>query len=96
MKDYLGVGWNEVLRMIGHWAATPENGYLGSTYGGKGFVATLIHSPTAEAHRLAVAKLQDDLPVLRGRGVRFFPAGPGRLRIQVVNDQGELHVSPAG
>lgn len=56
---------NDVSDMVRHWLSTPENGYLGSGYGGKTIVDKATAGPCVEPAKSDVlAKLRQDIPYL--------------------------------
>lgn len=87
--------WNDIVEMIQHWAWTPGNGYLGSSYGGKTQLETWIGNPPDHA-RLAnvIAKLQEDLPTLEGREINIWWRDQGisdrAFTITVANKSAEI------
>lgn len=60
----------EVLGMIKHWLSTPENGYLGSSYGGKNLIDQLRQQQTPEELGEVIAqKLRADIPALKDQAI---------------------------
>lgn len=57
--------WNEVEMSINHWAVTPENGYLGLSYGGNIILKEYLNQPETELEARLINKLQIDVPYLK-------------------------------
>ena len=60
----------QIFNMIAHWLACPENGYYGSSYGGKNITLSAPEGRlNAETSKEFMDKLQEDLPILVGRSL---------------------------
>ncbi|MNF96524.1 hypothetical protein D3C84_793180 [compost metagenome] len=76
----------EVTGMIQHWLATPENGYLGSGYGGKTVVGKVTKKECVEpAVSEVIAKLKEDITYLASRNpaVAWVAEANGRIQLKV-------------
>jgi len=72
--------------MINHWARTPENGYLGSDYGGSVILKKYLNEPQAELAINLIAKLQKDVPYFQSCAVSVKPQTENSLIITVDNE----------
>jgi hypothetical protein len=63
----MNINNEELFGMIDHWLNTPENGYLGSSQGGRNLAeAAQEGSVNDESNREFMAKLRTDIPALAG------------------------------
>lgn len=53
---------NQIETKILHWAKTPENGYLGSSYGGKTSIESALNENNEENIISILKKLKQDIP----------------------------------
>lgn len=54
----------EILGMVRHWLSTHPGSYLGSSYGFPG--KDLLQQPLSGGADIIIAKMLEDIPVLRG------------------------------
>lgn len=79
--------WDDVVGMINHWAATRENGYLGSDYGGGTVLNQYLNaSNIEESARVLIEKLKKDVPYLEGFNVSVALTNASCIRISVGSD----------
>lgn len=79
--------WNDVVRMINHWAATPENGYLGSDYGGGTVLNQYLNASSLEDNsKTLIKKLKKDVPYLEGLDVSVVLTNASCIQISVGSD----------
>ncbi|SET44564.1 hypothetical protein SAMN05216326_12739 [Nitrosomonas marina] len=82
---------SEVQDMVSHWLKTPENGYLGSSYGQslKDILQSPLSGGTADAQ---LQKLRTDVPVLQA-----LPANSTNIySVQTPPDRLDLLIEVAG
>lgn len=61
-KNLQTPSWEETLEMIKHWVSVPENGYLGSSYGGRTLLVSCIGvPPKPDVITKVIAKLKEDV-----------------------------------
>lgn len=79
------VNWDAIQDMIRHWLCTPENGYLGSDYGYKERISSIVQRPFTDAlAQEVIAKMRIDIPPLDGKIVSVFWEGyDNRLKVFV-------------
>lgn len=59
------IGDYDIESMINHWISTPENGYLGSSYGYRSQLLQSTKSPpNKEATNELITKVKIDIPLL--------------------------------
>lgn len=80
------IPWEEVEAMVRHWAATPDNGYLGDDYGYKTTLLFLLKNPQSDQlSSQIISKMKTDIPLLQKKKVSLAWDNnvPNRLIVHV-------------
>ena len=106
MKEYLmnslggdldfSLQWEEVGDIIRHWASCPDNGRLGSDYGYKTTLLSLLKEPQSEqASEQIILKMKADLPILSSKNISLTWSEhvPTQLTVYVDNDSTVIMLS---
>ena len=69
-KNLQTLPWEETLEMIKHWVSVPENGYLGSSYGGRTLLVSCVGAPPQpDVITKVIAKLKEDVKSINDESI---------------------------